>query len=303
MRPIATPFVACFALLAPGTTLAEGCSFRTSDIAVPGGTFEMGDNGFYADEGPIVRLSVPSFYIDAHEVTNRQFRAFVEATGYVTSAERLTDEGWPANGSAVFEVVEWRFVEGANWRHPEGPGSNIEGHEDDPVVQVSLKDAQAYAEWAGRRLPTEAEWEYAARGGLEGQPFAWGDVFTPGGVYMANTWQGMFPESDTGEDGHMGRAAVGCYAPNGYGLYDMIGNVWEWTKDPYYPDKRFEPPDGIDNTGFDPRQPEVPVGVIKGGSFLCSPDFCGRYRPAARHAQNTGLGTNHIGFRTVAKSP
>ena len=300
MRPLAPLFLACLALAAPDITFAEGCSVRTADVAISGGTLKMGDTGFYADEGPIVRLSVSPFSIDAHEITNRQFQRFVDATGYVTSAERLTEAGWPANGSAVFDAAEWRFVEGANWRQPEGPGSSIEGRDDDPVVQVSLEDARAYAEWAGRRLPTEAEWEYAARGGLDGQPFAWGDVFTPGGVYMANTWQGMFPESDSGEDGHMGRAAVGCYAPNGYGLFDMIGNVWEWTQDPYYPDKRFEPPEGVENTGFDPRQPEAPVGVIKGGSFLCSPNFCGRYRPAARHAQNTGLGTNHIGFRTVA---
>ncbi len=277
------------------------CVRPLDDVKIPGGSFDMGDAGFYADEGPVVRLKVEPFRIDAHEVTNGQFAEFVAATGYVTSAERLVEAGWPANGSAVFSAAQWQFVEGANWRHPEGPDSSIDGRDNDPVVQVSLEDARAYTQWAGRVLPSEAEWEYAARGGLERQPFAWGDVFTPGGVYMANTWQGLFPEEDAGEDGHMGRAQVGCFPSNGYGLHDMIGNVWEWTEDPYYPDKRFEPPEGVLSTGFDPMQPETPVGVIKGGSFLCSPDFCGRYRPAARHAQNTGLGTNHIGFRTASR--
>lgn len=276
------------------------CVHHRQSVEIVGGSFAMGDTGFYADEGPVIRLSVEPFQIDSHEVTNAQFRAFVEETGYITSAERMTDVGWPTNGSAVFDATQWQFVEGANWRHPEGPDSSIEGRDSDPVVQVSLEDAQSFASWAGRRLPTEAEWEFAARGGLDGQPFAWGDVFTPGGEYMANTWQGVFPSEDTGDDGHMGRSAVGCYPANGYGLYDMIGNAWEWTRDAYYPDKRFSPPDGMESTGYDPMQPNVPVGVIKGGSFLCSPDFCGRYRPAARHAQNTGLGTNHIGFRTVA---
>ena len=289
--------------LAPSIASGPICIQPLADVPIEGGSFDMGDTGFYADEGPIIRLSVEPFRIDAYEVTNRQFRNFVAATGYVTSAERMVESGWPSNGSAVFDATQWRFVEGANWRHPEGPQSSIEGRDNDPVVQVSLEDAQAYADWVGRALPSEAEWEYAARGGLKGKPFAWGDVFTPGGVYMANTWQGIFPEEDAGEDGHMGRAEVGCFAANGYGLYDMIGNVWEWTKDPYYPDKRFEPPEGVKSTGFDPQQPDVPVAVIKGGSFLCSPDFCGRYRPAARHAQNTGLGTNHIGFRTVSKRP
>lgn len=286
-------------LTALSTSAFAGCVADQGEIALEGGTFLMGDTGFYADEGPVIQLSVAPFLIDTHEVTNHEFRAFVDATGYVTSAERLVELGFPENGSAVFNAATWTFVPGANWRHPEGPESSILGRDHDPVVQVSLEDATAFAAWAGRRLPTEAEWEFAARGGLEGQPFAWGDIFTPGGVYMANTWQGLFPDGDTGEDGSMGRAQIGCYPANGYGLYDMIGNVWEWTSDPYYPDKRFEPPEGLTDTGFDPRQPFVPVGVIKGGSFLCSPDFCGRYRPAARHAQDTSLGSNHIGFRTA----
>lgn len=282
--------------------VAGSCIVKDGEVHLAGGEFQMGDDGFYAEEGPAIRLAVDGFAIDLHEVTNRQFRAFVDATGYVTSAERTAEAGFAFNGSAVFKsMIAWSFVEGADWRHPEGPDSSIRGHDDDPVVQVSLEDARAYAAWAGRRLPSEAEWEFAARGGLDGKPFAWGDVFTPGGVYMANTWQGIFPDEDSGADGHPGRAEIGCYPPNGYGLYDMIGNVWEWTQDPYYPDKRFEPPEGVESTGFDPQQPDVPVGVIKGGSFLCTPNYCGRYRPAARHAQDTGLGTNHIGFRTVAR--
>ena len=297
-------FAAAAALVVGSGTgiAAASCLVEDGEVRLRGGEFQMGDDGFYAEEGPAIRLAVGGFAIDVHEITNRQFRAFVEATGYVTSAERTVEAGLAVNGSAVFEsMIAWSFVEGANWRNPEGPGSSIDGRNDDPVVQVSLEDAQAYAEWAGRRLPSEAECEFAARGGLDGKPFAWGDVFTPGGVYMANTWQGLFPDEDSGADGHSGRAEVSCYPPNGYGLYDMIGNVWEWTQDPYYPDKRFEPPEGVESIGFDPRQPDVPVGVIKGGSFLCTPNYCGRYRPAARHAQDTGLGTNHIGFRTVAK--
>jgi len=288
----------CLALAA--SDVHAGCGLPDRAVDLPGGPFRMGDANIYPEEGPVIRLSVTGFAIDIHEVTNRQFEAFVRATGYVTSAERSVDLGWPVNGSAVFDGIEWEFVEGANWRHPEGPGTTIRGRGEEPVVQVSLEDAKAYAAWAGRRLPTEAEWEYAARGGLEGRTYAWGDVFTPGGRYMANTWQGPFPGGDTGEDGHAGRAEVGCYPPNGFGLFDMIGNVWEWTTDPYYPDKRFMPPQGVENSGYDPLQPGIPVGVIKGGSFLCSPHFCGRYRPAARHAQDTGLGTNHIGFRTVS---
>lgn len=288
--------------LVAGALAAAGLDRQTTApafIDLPGGQFTIGSEDYYPEEAPIQRMDVAPFSISTHEVTNAQFAEFVAATGYVTSAERLTEIGFPANGSAVFEPGGWRFAEGAEWRHPEGPGSSIEGREDDPVVQVSLEDVKSYADWRCERLPTEAEWEFAARGGLDGRAFAWGDVFTPAGTHMANTWQGMFPFEDDGSDGHMGRAPVGSYPPNGFEIYDIIGNVWEWTSDPYYPDRRFEPPEGVENTGFDPRQPENPVGVLKGGSFLCAPDFCGRYRPAARHAQDTGLGTNHIGFRTV----
>ncbi len=275
-------------------------------VYIPAGGFIMGSDAHYAEEGPQEKVEVVAFDIDRFEVTNAQFEQFIAETGYVTSAERATELGFPVNGSAVFDHSTWSFVEGASWRHPEGPGSSINGKNHDPVVQVSLEDAQAYADWAGRTLPTEAQWEYAARGGLNGAEYAWGSSLTPGGNYLANTWQGLFPIADTGADGHTGRAEVGCYAANGYGLYDMIGNVWEWTEDPYYPDHRFGKELTFDArerpAGFDPRQPGVPVGVIKGGSFLCAPNGCRRYRPAARHAQDTGLGTNHIGFRTVSRT-
>jgi len=283
------------------------CQSDAGGVAyIPAGRFRMGSNAHYAEEGPPETIEVGAFDIDRFEVTNAQFAQFVAETGYVTSAERATELGFPANGSAVFSHRTWSFVEGADWRHPEGPASSITGKDHDPVVQVSLEDAEAYAGWAGRALPTEAQWEYAARGGLDGKDYAWGDALTPGGHYLANTWQGLFPVTDTGADGHAGRAAVGCYTANGFGLYDMIGNVWEWTEDPYFPDHRFGkdlPADAHERlTGFDPRQPGVPVGVIKGGSFLCAPNGCRRYRPAARHAQDTGLGTNHIGFRTVSRA-
>ena len=269
---------------------------------LPGGQFFMGSDHHYREEAPVEEVEVAPFNIDLHEVTNLQFAEFVEATGYVTLAEQEAPDGFKNPGSAVFSGTEWSFVEGANWRHPEGPDSTIEGHSHEPVVQIALEDAQSYAKWKGRRLPTEIEYEYAARGGLNGKEFAWGDALTPGGRYMANHWQGVFPFSDTGSDGHKGRAPVGCYDANGYGIYDMIGNVWEWTSDPYFPDHRFghEEDTNLSPNGLDPRQPGVPVGVIKGGSFLCAENYCRRYRPAARHAQDTGMGTNHIGFRTAA---
>lgn len=271
-------------------------------IDIPGGVLRMGSEQHYPEEQPVIETDIAPFNIDAHEVTNAQFSIFVDETGYVTSAERATELGFPTNGSAVFDASRWGFRTGADWKHPEGPGSDIRGKPHDPVVQISLEDAKAYANWLGRRLPTEAEYEYAARGGLVGKEYAWGDALTPGGQYMANHWQGVFPFADTADDGYKGRASVGCFEPNGYGAYDLIGNVWEWTSDPYYPDRRLlsEDTSEVSTDGFDPRQPAVPVGVIKGGSFLCAQNFCRRFRPAARHAQDTGLGTNHIGFRTVS---
>lgn len=255
-------------------------------VLIQGGTFQMGAGGIYPEEGPVRRQRVESFWIDATEVTNAQFAAFVEATGYVTVAEAGI-EGVVPPGAAVFQVPEtnaegrWSYAETANWRQPEGAGSTIVGRENFPVVQIAYKDALAYAEWKGRALPSEVQWEYAARGGLDGATYAWGEEREPGGVFLANNWQGFFPFHDEGADGFVGRAPVGCYPPNGYGLYDMIGNVWEWTADPYAP-------------------ADASVGLMKGGSYLCAPNYCRRYRPAARHPQEMDLGTDHIGFRTVS---
>jgi formylglycine-generating enzyme required for sulfatase activity len=291
-----------------------------SDAFIAGGVFMMGAAGLYPEEGPPVEVNVEGFSLDTHEVTNAQFRKFVESTGYVTVAEREPDPddypGVPADklvaGSAVFvpptdmsqgfnPLSWWRFVPGANWRHPQGPDNDIKGKDHLPVVQVAYEDALAYADWAGRALPTEAQWEYAARGGLEGKEYAWGDELEPGEQAMANSWQGIFPVQNTEEDGFRGLAPVGCFPPNGYGLYDMIGNVWEWTSSPYNPSHEIA--ENLSVEGYDPRQPGIPVRVIKGGSFLCAPNYCMRYRPAARHAQETGLGTDHIGFRTVSVVP
>lgn len=266
-------------------------------VRLPAGSFSMGSEHHYPDEGPVVEVGLEGFDIDRHEVTNAQFERFVEATGYVTDAERAAELGFESNGSAVFTKSSWTFVPGANWRHPDGPRSTIENRDREPVVQVSFDDAQAYAEWAGRKLPSEAQWEYAARAGLNGTEYAWGDELTKGGAHRANTWQGLFPSVNTIADGFAGRAPVGCFPADDYGLYDMIGNVWEWTAEPYYTKHRTDNVEGGD--GFDPRQPGVPVGVIKGGSYLCAENFCRRYRPAARHPQDLKLGTNHLGFRTV----
>ncbi|RME61615.1 MAG: formylglycine-generating enzyme family protein [Alphaproteobacteria bacterium] len=305
--------------VSPSACLPDGGPLD-DQIFIPGGTFRMGTDDGYADEGPSRQVRVADFWIDAHEVTNAQFARFVSETGYVTVAERKPRaEDYPdvpadklVPGSAVFvpptdfsqgfdPLSWWRFVPGADWRHPQGPGSGIAGKDFFPVVHIAFADALAYARWAGRALPTEEQWEYAARGGLDGKTYAWGDRFNPGGAAMANTWQGLFPVHDSGQDGFAGLAPVGCYPPNGYGLYDMIGNVWEWTASTYYPSH--EVPANAPAPGYDPRQPGVPVRVIKGGSFLCAPNYCMRYRPAARHAQDTGLGTDHIGFRTVSKKP
>ncbi len=256
-------------------------------VYVPGGRFTMGAVGFYADEAPLRAQSVDGFWIDRTEVTNRQFAAFVAATGYVTLAERGIEDVVPP-GAAVFsfpdeaEKGSWAYAGDANWRHPAGAGSSLNGREDYPVVQIALEDARAYAAWKGRELPTEVQFEYAARGGLEGKTYAWGDEFNPDGQWMANNWQGIFPFFDEGADGFRGLAPVGCFPANGYGAYDLIGNVWEWTSDPYV-------------------EGQADVGLIKGGSFLCAANYCGRYRPAARHPQEELLGTDHIGFRTVLR--
>jgi formylglycine-generating enzyme required for sulfatase activity len=286
-----------------------------------------------ANERPAHRVKVDGFWIDEHPVTNAEFQKFIEATGYVTTAERKPD--WeelkkqlppgtpkPADellvpGSLVFTPPSqavplnnlanwWNWTPGADWRHPRGPGSTIEGLENHPVVQVSWDDAVAYAKWAGKRLPTEAEWEYAARGGLEGQRYSWGNEFRPKGKHMANTFQGEFPYAAKPEDGFAATSPVGSFPPNGYGLYDMAGNVWQWTADWYRVDTfteqasqgHCENPKGPDSS-FDPGDPYAPKRVIKGGSFLCHVSYCESYRPSARRGTPPDTGSSHVGFRLV----
>ena len=299
---------------------------------IPGGTFRMGADQGYPEEAPAHPVAAGGFWMDEHAVTNDEFAAFVDATGYRTVAERPPDPAaYPGAqpellrpGSAVFLMPSgpvrmddihsrWAYVPGADWRHPEGPGSGLEGRGRHPVVHVAFEDAAAYAAWAGKALPTEAEWEFAARGGLDGAAFCWGDAFTPDGRHMANTWQGEFPFQDLGADGFTGRAPVGSFPPNGHGLYDMAGNVWQWTTD-WYSDRHppaaespccvpRDPRGGAEALSHDPAQPgiRIPRKAIKGGSFLCAPNYCRRYRPAARHPQTVDTSTCHIGFRCLAR--
>lgn len=269
---------------------------RGDQVTVPGGTFEMGSDSAYPEERPKRTVIVASFQIDRYEVTNAEFAEFVSATGYVTVAERMPDPAQhpdvdPAKlvpGSAVFVAPKepisaegwWRFVPGANWRAPLGPGSSIEGRENFPVTHIAYEDAEAYATWRSRRLPTEAEWERAARGGRSAAPYVWGTELAPDGKWRANIWQGAFPLQDSGADGFVGIAPAGCFEANDYGLYDMIGNVWEWTSDAFSGDDGF--------------------GVIKGGSYLCAENFCARYRASARQSLERDFSAAHVGFRTVA---
>jgi len=256
-------------------------------VLIPAGSFEMGTNDAMPFEGPVHPVSVKAFWIDEHEVLVSEFRQFVEATAYKTEAEKF---GW----SAVFDMRsgEWGRVDGANWRDPEGDGAAL--LPDEPVTQVSWNDANAYAKWAGKRLPTEAEWEYAARGGLAGKKYAWGDELRPGGKPVANWWQGTFPDKNTGEDGFMGRAKVGSFAPNGYGLYDTAGNVWEWAADWYADDYYNASPTD------DPKGPaNGDERVIRGGSWMCAENFCTNYRTAARSHATPDSGMNNLGFRCV----
>ena len=275
------------------------------EVFVPGGTYDMGKAGRYSEEVLHPNVAVKGFWIDRTEVTNAAFAAFAKATGYVTLAERGPSEkdfpNVPADqripGGAVFtppadiadhsDITQWwRFVPGANWRHPLGPDSSIEGHDSDPVVQIAYIDAKAYASWAGRELPSEAEWEWAARSGSNDG--AWDDPQAPADPKRSNTWQGVFPVKNTGTDGYSGLAPVGCFTPDGHGVYDLIGNVWELTSDPY---------------GANPADmPSASAHVIKGGSFLCAPNYCARYRPAARQAGSDDLSTSHIGFRTIRRA-
>jgi formylglycine-generating enzyme len=290
---------------------------RAGMVRMAGGRFRMGSDEHYAEEALAREVVVDMFWIDRHDVTNAQFARFVATTGYVTVAERMPDlqrhpellEAMRVPGSAVFEMPRdgrsgrWRFVAGANWRQPDGPASSIADQGSHPVVHVAYEDAQAYASWAGRELPTEAQWEYAARGGLNAEPYAWGARFEPDGRPMANTWQGAFPIVNTGDDGFLGTSPVGCFSPNRFGLFDMAGNVWQWTDTWYVPGhsgrSEVNPTGPEEAASHDPRQPGVPAKVIKGGSHLCAPNFCARYRPAARQARETDSGTSHIGFRTV----
>jgi formylglycine-generating enzyme required for sulfatase activity len=303
-------------------------------VAIPGGEFTMGSDGHHAlaNERPAHRVQVNAFFLDVTDVTNAQFSKFVAATKYVTTAERKPDwaeiakqlpPGTPkppdsqlVPGSLVYSPPGrrvplddlsqwWRWVPGASWRHPEGPGSSIAKRSDHPVVQVSWDDAVAYCSWAGKRLPTEAEWERAARGGLEGKRFAWGDEFKPGGKFVTNTYTGEFPVRDTAEDGWAGTSPVKSFPPNGYGLYDMAGNVWNWTSDWYRPDtfvaaaasgKVAVCPTGPERS-FDPADPYSPKRVTKGGSFLCSASYCESYRPSARRGTPPDTGSGHVGFR------
>jgi len=307
-------------------------------VWIPGGEFSMGtvDPRFLPQGGhdpmedarPIHRVYVDAFWIDATEVTNDEFARFVKATGYVTVAERApTREEFPqappenlVAGSVVFtppggsvalddHYQWWRYVPGASWRHPGGPETNLEGKGSYPVVQVAYPDAEAYAKWAGKRLPTEAEWEFAARGGLSGKPYAWGDELKPGGKWMANIYQGTFPVKgkDTAEDGFLGIAPVRRYPANGYGLYDVAGNVWEWTSDWYRPDAyatiAAQGPVARNPKGpassFDPAEPDEPKRVHRGGSFLCTDQYCTRYMIGTRGKGEVNTASNHVGFRCV----
>lgn len=304
-----------------------------------GGRFEMGSDRFYPEEAPVRTVAVDPFWIDEAPVTNAQFARFVAATGHVTIAEIAPDpKDYPGllpdmarAGSLVFEKTAapvdtndftqwWEFRFGADWRHPLGPDSSIEGLDDHPVVHVAYSDAEAYARWAGKSLPTEAEWEYAARGGLDGADYSWGDELAPGGAMLANYWQGLFPFANQMLDGYERTSPVGTYPANGYGLYDMIGNVWEWTAD-WYAEAEAprtgkaarkapsccaiprNPRGGRERDSYDSAMPGTRIGrkVLKGGSHLCAENYCRRYRPAARHPQAIDSSTTHIGFRCVIR--
>jgi len=305
-------------------------------VWIAGGEFSMGSEssadslcaipGVTRDAQPVHRVAVDGFWVDATEVTNEDFAAFISATGYVTVAERPLDPrdfpGAPADalvpGSTVFtapgrpvnlrNAMEWwQYVPGANWRHPDGPTSTLTGRERHPVVQIAYEDAVAYARWAGKRLPTEAEWEFAARGGLTGNLYPWGNDLVPHGTHHANTHQGTFPHTNTAADGFVATAPAGSFAPNGYGLHDMAGNVWEWVSDWYRPDYYAElaasgvvarNPRGPDEP-FDPAEPSARKRVHRGGSYLCTDQYCSRYLVGTRGKGEVSTASNHLGFRTV----
>jgi formylglycine-generating enzyme required for sulfatase activity len=323
-----------FARTAGNTTTAPGQAPKGM-VWIPGGEFSMGSHadsdslcatpGVTRDALPVHRVYVDAFWMDATELTNHDFAIFVNATGYVTIAERTpTAEEFPGApkeslvaGSVVFTPTAarvpldnylqwWRYQKGASWRHPEGPGSGINGRENYPVVQIAYDDAAAYAKWAGKRLPTEAEWEFAARGGVTGALYAWGNDFRPGDKAMANTYQGAFPMKDSGDDGFAGIAPVASFAPNGYGLYDVAGNVWEWVSDWYRPDYYEQlaatgvarnPPGPA--SSFDPAEPGAKKRVHRGGSFLCTDQYCTRYMVGTRGKGEISSASNHLGVRLV----
>ena len=303
-------------------------------VWIPGGEFVMGTNesDAYDAEKPAVNIKVSGFWMDTHEVTNAEFAKFVDETGYITVAERKPeweelkkqlppgtpkpDDSILVPGSMVFTPppypvptqdisLWWSWVNGANWKNPEGPGSDLKGRENHPVVHIAFEDAQAYAKWAGKRLPTEFEWEFAARGGVNGRKFAWGDELTPSGKHLANTFQGNFPNENLGTDGFLATSPVNSFPPNSFGLYDMIGNVWELTADWYDALKlariagQAPKLDAGMNPCYNPNNPYAQERVIKGGSFLCSPNYCVNYRPSARQGQAFDSGTSNVGFRLV----
>jgi formylglycine-generating enzyme len=333
--PQPAPKSASFLPTVPNKTPVPGTAPQGM-VWITGGEFSMGaqdppdmnEVGMQAtkDSRPIHRVYVDGFFMDKTDVTNAQFAEFVKATGYITVAEKAPRaEDYPGAspenlvaGGVVFAPPDhavplndhfqwWSYVKGANWRHPTGPKSSIKGKENYPVVQIAYEDAEAYAKWAHKRLPTEAEWEFAARGGLAGKPFVWGDDFRPKGKWMANTYQGHFPNQDTGTDGFTGLAPVEQYAPNGYGLYDMAGNVWQWTSDWYRPDyyAQLAAAGGIarnpqgPSAPFDPAEPKEKKKAHRGGSFLCTDQYCSRYMVGTRGKGEVSTGTNHLGFRCV----
>jgi formylglycine-generating enzyme len=296
---------------------------------IPGGSFSMGSDAHYPEEAPAHTVTVSEFRIDRHQVTNAQFAGFVADTAYVTVAERPLDPadfpGAPVEnlvpGSLVFHMTPgpvdlrhvsqwWAWIPEACWHHPEGPRSSLDGREDHPAVHIAFEDAEAYARWAGKRLPTEAEWELAARGGLDGKPYTWGDDPESPEAALANFWHGEFPWR--ANPGYGSTRPVGSYPPNGHGIFDMAGNVWEWTADWYsarHPDAAdhqccvpVDPRGASEQESFDPGQPQfqIPRKVVKGGSFLCADSYCRRYRPAARRPQMVDTGMSHIGFRCVS---
>ena len=304
-------------------------------VLIPGGKFMMGSDNFYPEEKPVHEVEVNGFHIDKYQVTNADYKKFVDETGYVTVAERpLNPADYPGAkpellvpGALVFVKSKgpvnlnsyfnwWAWTPGTSWKHPHGPQSSILGIKDHPVVHIAYEDAEAYAKWAGKDLPTEAEWEYAARGGLDGKNFTWGDEDTQLTKPMANTWQGEFPYQNLLTDKYEGTSPVGSFEPNGFGLHDMAGNVWEWTSDWYVQNldesankvktcctNHVNPRVISPEQSFDPCQPNVkiPRKVVKGGSHLCAPNYCLRYRPAARQPQMIDTGMSHLGFRCIIR--